>query len=120
MVNPMTAWQDKTEWLRHFRLTAFLFLIDHMRCPSTTMVCRRTTCRMGRCILDNNHDGRCDFSKDIHTCRYCLRDMSCSATSFDENHFCQECLHERMERSKPAGPIEWEQIGEYIQLVRKE
>ena len=33
-------------------------------------------------------------------CKYCERDYPASAASYEENPFCSECLHERMEKAR--------------------
>jgi len=50
----------------------------------------------------------------ILRCRYCGREMKCSALEYQENPFCIVCLPERVEKSSLRGRINWEGEGSYI------
>jgi hypothetical protein len=50
----------------------------------------------------------------IQHCRYCGREMKCSALEYQENPFCTVCLPERVGKASLRGRIHWKGEGDYI------
>lgn len=46
-------------------------------------------------------------------CRFCRREMRCSALGYEQNPFCVGCLDERMKQATPAGGVRWRREGDY-------
>lgn len=53
----------------------------------------------------------------VRRCRFCRREMSCSALSYAENPFCTECFDERVQATAPPEPVEWRLEGDYLKRV---
>jgi hypothetical protein len=53
-------------------------------------------------------------------CKYCQRERTCSARSHEENPFCNECLHERVEKAAAGrGPVEVVELEDGYVLVKE-
>jgi hypothetical protein len=50
----------------------------------------------------------------IQRCRYCGKEMSCSALDYEQNPFCTACLKERVRKATPRGGVKWRKEGQYV------
>jgi hypothetical protein len=50
----------------------------------------------------------------VQRCRYCGREMSCTALTYEQNPFCTVCLSERINKAKPRARVRWKTEGQYV------
>lgn len=50
----------------------------------------------------------------VRRCRFCRREMKCSAAAYAENPFCTACYDERVKGVSPSPPTAWRTDGDYL------